>query len=106
MIEFRTQYLTEVVLTLETGESINSFLHLCPWNDEAGTMYLIEKAGIVSTTTQMEPRILSFTAGCTWRNEKDYCRKITNHSIRIQMNPVQSILHGIYYIIIRSTEIV
>ena len=61
MIEFRTQYLTEVVLTLETGESINSFLHLCPWNDEAGTMYLIEKAGIVSTTTQMEPRILSFT---------------------------------------------
>lgn len=42
----------------------------------------------------------------TWRNEKDYCRKITNHSIRIQMNPVQSILHGIYYIIIRSTEIV
>lgn len=34
---------------------------MCPWNDEAGTMYLIEKAGIVSTTTQMEPRILSFT---------------------------------------------
>lgn len=61
MIEFRTQYLTAVVLTLNTGESINAYMHLCPWNDADQTMYLVDKAGIVSTTVQADPRVLTFT---------------------------------------------
>lgn len=61
MIEFRTQYVSLVMLTLNTGENIDAYLHLCPWNDEAGTMYMTPKAGIVSYTTQMEPRELKFT---------------------------------------------
>lgn len=61
MLEFRTQYLNVVMLTLTTGENIDAYIYLCPWNDEAGTMYMTEKAGIVSHTTNMTPRELKFT---------------------------------------------
>lgn len=61
MLEFRTQYINVLMLTLTTGENIDAYIYLCPWNDEAGTMYMTEKSGIVSYTEQMEPRILKFT---------------------------------------------
>lgn len=60
MIEFRTQFLTPVTLQLITGETINAYIYLCPWNNELGTMYMTETAGIVSETKQLSPRIMTF----------------------------------------------
>ena len=61
MIEFRTQYLDMVVLSTEEEGEMDAYIHLCPWDENAGNMYLMPKAGIVSYTTQMTPRILEFT---------------------------------------------
>ncbi len=61
MIEIRTQYLSPVTITTTAGETMNLFMHLCPWNDESSLMLMTEKPGIVSYTTQMEPRRMAFT---------------------------------------------
>lgn len=61
MIEFRTQYLDRVVLTTVDEGAIDAYVHLCPWDEEGGSMYLTPRAGLVSQTEQMSPRILSFT---------------------------------------------
>lgn len=61
MIEFNTQFVARVILMTTDGATMNAYIHLCPWDEDNGTMYLTEKAGIVSYTTQMSPRILEFT---------------------------------------------
>ena len=61
MIEFRTQYLDMVVLSTEEEGEMDAYIHLCPWDENAGNMYLMPKAGIVSYTTQMTPRIHELT---------------------------------------------
>ena len=60
MLEFRTQFLTAVQLTYESGEKVNAYLYLCPWNPDQGTMFMTETAGIVSEAKQLSPRILTF----------------------------------------------
>ena len=61
MIEFRTQYLDMVVLSTEEEGEMDAYIHLCPWDENAGNMYLMPKAGIVSFSTHFTPRRLEFT---------------------------------------------
>ena len=61
MLEFNTQYLDMVVLSTEEEGEMDAYIHLCPWDENAGNMYLTPKAGLVSHTTQMSPRIFEFT---------------------------------------------
>ena len=60
MIEFRTQFLDRVTLITTDNKQVNAYFHLCPWNEFDGTVYLANNAGIVSYTSQMEPRVLEF----------------------------------------------
>lgn len=60
MIEFCTQYVDQVVLETEEEGAIDAFIHLCPWDENNNTMYLTSRAGIVSHTLQMSPRIFDF----------------------------------------------
>ena len=60
MIEFRTQFLDRVTLITTDNKQVNAYVHLCPWNEFDGTVYLANNAGIVSYTSQMEPRVLEF----------------------------------------------
>ncbi len=60
MIEFRTQFLNRVTLITTENKQMNAYVHLCPWNEFDGTVYLANNAGIVSYTSQMEPRVLEF----------------------------------------------
>lgn len=66
MLEFRMQYVDMLVLGIRDEEDshktteVNTYIYLAPWNTEDFTMYYGEKSGIVSHTTQMEPRTLAF----------------------------------------------
>lgn len=63
MIELLTQFSEMVVLSIidDSGErTLDAYIHLCPWNNDEGIMYLVNTAGIVSYTEQETPRILKF----------------------------------------------
>lgn len=61
MIELRTQYLDRVTLITTENKRVNAYIHLCPWNEFDGTVYLANNAGIVSYTTQATPRKFGFS---------------------------------------------
>lgn len=66
MLEFRTHYIDYMKLYIKDEdnpdelEELNTYVFLIPWNDEEYTMYMGDKAGIVSYTTQMSPRSMKF----------------------------------------------